>query len=255
MGMKILLVDSNKELCYDLRNLLSLYRSFQVIETFLDTTEEAVDYIDSHEVDVVFINNQPANPRYTSQGTSLASFLSREHPDIQVVVYADSEDMAYHAYRSQCAGFLLLPFDPLAVQSLVNRLTYIYDLQQAKRETAERSILIKTHNGYQLTHLNDILFIERNGRENHIMTTDGQEITLQGYSMNQLDELLCGCGFFRCYQSFIVNLSKVSAVHADSGAKNYTLHFKDYEGGVLLSRKKYAEIMALLKDRYARLNI
>lgn len=253
--MKILIVDSHKELCYDLRNLLSLYRSFQVIDTFLDTTEEAADYIDSHEIDVVFINNQPANPRCTSQGPSLATFLANEHPDVQVVVYADSEDAAYHAYRSQCAGFLLTPFDPLAVQALVERLIYIYGLQQAKRETAERSIMIKTHNGYQLTRLNDILFIERNGRGNRIVTTDGQEIALQGYSMNQLDELLRGNGFFRCYQSFIVNLSKVSAVHADSGAKNYTLHFKDYEGGILLSRKKYAEIMTLLKDRYARLNI
>lgn len=255
MAMKILIVDSNKELCYDLRNLLALYRSFQVLETFLDTTEEAADYIDFHEVDVVFINNQPADPRHTSQGTVLASYLSREHPDIQVVVYADSRDAAYWACRNQCAGFLLTPFDPLELHSLIDRLTYIYDLQQAKRETAERSIMIKTHNGYRLTRLNDILFIERNGRGNRVVTTDGQEIALQGYSMNQLDELLCGSGFFRCYQSFIVNLSKVSAVHADSGAKNYTLHFKDYEGGILLSRKKYAEIMALLKDRYARLNI
>ena len=255
MGMKILIVDSNKELCYDLRNLLSMYRSFQVLDTFLDTTEEAADYIASHEVDVVFINNQPADARRTSQGPSLVTYLSHEHPDIQVVVYADSSDAAYWACRCQCAGFLTVPFDPLDLQALMGRLTYIYDLQQAKRETAERSIMIKTYNGYQLTRLNDILFIERNGRGSRIVTTDGREIALQGYSMNQLNELLSGSGFFRCYQSFIVNLSKVSAVHADSGAKNYTLHFKDYEGGILLSRKKYAEIMGLLKDRYAKLNI
>lgn len=47
----------------------------------------------------------------------------------------------------------------------------------------------------------------------------------------------------------------VSAVHADSGAKNYTIRFKDYEGEILLSREKYTEIMSLLKERYAGINI
>ena len=128
-------------------------------------------------------------------------------------------------------------------------------LQQAKREISNRSIMIKTRSGYQLTRLSDILFIERSNRKNHIVTTDGQEISLLGYTMNQLEEMLEGCGFYRCYQSFIVNLSQVAAVRADNDAKIYTIRFKDYEGEILLSREKYAELVALLKGRYAKINI
>lgn len=255
MAMKILLVDSNERLRGDLRNLLSLYRSFQLVETSLDTTEDAADYIFSHEVDAVFINNQPADPSCTSQGTALASYLSHERPDTQVVVYSDSRDDAYWACRSQCAGFLLTPFDPLDFQVLISRLTYIYDLQRAKRESVNRSIMIKTRSGYQLTRLSDILFIERSGRKNRIITTGGQEIALLGYTMNQLEEMLDGCGFYRCYQSFIVNLSRVAAVRADNEAKNYAIRFKDYAGEILLSREKYTELVELLKGRYAGLNI
>ena len=131
----------------------------------------------------------------------------------------------------------------------------MFDLQQAKREVANRSIMIKTRNGYQLTRLSDILFIERNNRKNSIVTTDGQEIALLGYTMNQLEEMLEGCGFYRCYQSFIVNLSQVAAVRADNEAKNYTIRFKGYEGEILLSREKYAELVTLLKGRYAKINI
>ncbi len=253
--MRTLLVDSNLDLRGELWNLLSMYRCFQMVPAELKTTEEAVDCIASNEVDVVFINNQPADPRYTSQGTALTSYLAHERPDIQVVVYADSADAAYWAYRSQCAGFLLTPIDPLAFQALVNRLTYIYDLQRAKREMANRSIMIKTKSGYQLTRLSDILFIERSSRKNRIVATDGQETVLLGYTMNQLEEMLGGSGFYRCYQSFIVNLAQVSFIRADNDAKNYALRFKDYDGEILLSRNKYTEIVDLLRDRYAKINI
>ena len=46
-----------------------------------------------------------------------------------------------------------------------------------------------------------------------MVTADGQELALLGYTMGQLEDILGRSGFYRCYQSFIVNLSRVSAVH------------------------------------------
>ena len=192
----------------------------------------------SNEVDIIFANHQPADPRITGVGEYLSAVLGQSHPHIQVVVYSDSEEWAFNAFRCQCAGYLLTPFDPLALQSLVNRLRYIFDLQQAKREISNRSIMIKTRSGYQLTRISDILFIERSNRKNRIVTIDGQEIALLGYTMNQLEDL-----------------SQVAAVRADNEAKNYAIRFKEYEGEILLSREKYAELVALLKGRYAGINI
>lgn len=252
--MKILLVDSNKELCNDLRNLLSMRRIFQVAAD-VDTVDEAIDYIHSHEIDGVFVNTLPADARRTSDGNHLSIVLAQEYPHIQTVIYSGSRENSYYACTSQCAGFLLTPFDPLAFQALTDRLAYIYDLQQAKREAANRSIMIKTKNGYQLTRLSDILFIERSNRKNRIVTTDGREIVLLGYTMNQIEEMLSGSGFYRCYQSFIVNLSKVVFIRADNDTKNYAIQFSGYDGEVLLSRDKYAELVELLKARYAGLNI
>ena len=111
-------------------------------------------------------------------------------------MYADTTEWAFEAYRSQCAGYLLLPFDPLALQALVNRLRYVFDLQQTKREAANRSLLIKTRSGYQLTPVIDILFVERSNRKNRIVTQSGTEIHPLGYTMNQLEQMLEGCGFY-----------------------------------------------------------
>ena len=254
MEMKALLVDSNQRLLGELTVMLHAFQCFRVVGT-ARTSTEAVEYVQFNDVDVVFASHQPADPRTTSVGEHISAVLGQSHPHIQGVVYSDSEEWAFNAFRCQCAGYLLTPFDPLALQSLVNRLSYVFDLQQAKREVANRSIMIKTRNGYQLTRLSDILFIERNNRKNSIVTTDGQEIALLGYTMNQMEEMLEGCGFYRCYQSFIVNLSQVAAVRADNEAKNYTIRFKGYEGEILLSREKYAELVTLLKGRYAKINI
>jgi len=254
MAMKILVVESDRKLRNELWNLLSMHRIFQVVAE-VETTEEAIDYIQSNEVDCVFINTLPADARRTGDGNHLSIVLAQSHPHIQTVIYSDSRENAYYACTSQCAGFLLTPFDPLAFQALVSRLTYIYDLQQAKRESVNRSIMIKTQNGYQLTRLNDILFIERSARRNRIVTTGGHEIVLLGYTMNQLDEMLNGSGFYRCYQSFIVNLSKVSFVRVDSEMKNYAVRFKDYDGEIPLSRNKYGEFVEILKSRCVEINI
>lgn len=254
MEMKLLLVDSDASLRSELWSLLNLYRVFR-LEAELETTEEAAEYILAHEVDVVFINYQPADARKTSTGDYLSIILSQSRPHVQVVIYSDSREWAYTAYRGQCAGYLLTPFDPPALQMLINRLAYIFDLQLTKREASNRSLMVKTRSGYQFTPLADILFIERSGRRNRMVTADGQELALLGYTMGQLEDILGRSGFYRCYQSFIVNLSRVSAVHVDSGTKNYALRFRDYEGEIPLSREKYTEIMTLLKERYAGIPI
>ena len=76
-----------------------------------------------------------------------------------------------------------------------------------------------------------------------------------GYTMGQLEQMLEGSGFYRCYQSFIVNLSKVSFLRADNDSNNYAIQFDGYDGEVLLSRDKYAQLLTLLKDRYAKVNL
>ncbi|WP_418598741.1 hypothetical protein, partial [Gemmiger sp.] len=74
-----------------------------------DTSEEAVTLLQKQKVDVVFCNHQPAPPNRTSTGDWLATVLAQNQPDIQVVMYADTTEWAFEAYRSQCAGYLLLP--------------------------------------------------------------------------------------------------------------------------------------------------
>ena len=254
MEIRTLLVDSNAALLTELKNLLRLYKVFKITGE-LSTTEEAAEYLLANDADVVFINQQPAPPERTSSGCYLAALLASARPDVQVALYSDDDSAALSAWRCTCSGFLKLPFDPLALQALAARLQYVYELQLTRREAVNRSVMIKTRSGYQLMNLNDILFIERSDRKNRIVTESGREIVLQGYTLGDIESLLAGSGFFRCYQSFIVNLSKVSFIRANSDSKSYAIRFAGYSGEILLSREKYPELVELLRERYVKLSI
>lgn len=252
MEIRVLLVDSDETIRDELWDLLSLYRTFR-LEGTADTAEQAIDFASAHEVDVIFTSLQPADARITSDGSHLSLMLSQTEPDIQTVIYSADPGDAYWACRAQCAGFLLYPFDHLALQMLVNRLTYVYDLQRTKRETAERSVMFKTRSGYQLTRFQEMLFVEHINRSNRLVTEDGRSIELLGYTMSGLEKLLEPRGFFRCHQSFIVNLSKVAGVRADNDAKKYEISFRDFDGEIMVSRDRYTAMVSLLREKFARI--
>lgn len=254
MEMKVLLVESNAEIRGELTSLLSFYPGVQIVSS-VDTTEQAVEFLRQQAVHAVFSNVQPAPARITSDGTSLSLYVSQHYPDVQVVLYGDFTELLDRTMVSVCAGLLTLPLNALAFQFLMKRLNYIFQLQQFRQEALERSIMVKTKDGYQLLNLQDILFIERSGRKNRIVMDDGREILLYRYTLEELEQQLQGSGFYRCYQSFIVNLSKIAAIQADKSAKSYTIVFEGNRGEIMLSRSKYAEIVELLRQRFAGVSL
>lgn len=246
MKMKLVLVESDETLCTELKELLAFYNVFDIVHTF-DGINEANKYICLNDVDAVFINIKTGNPRYSGDGSFLAYNLSQIKPDVLVVLYSEEKLEAGQVFDCCCDEYFRLPFDNRVLQRVVKRLQYLFELLQYKRLSVNRSMMIKTRNGYQLVNIDKVLFIERTDRKNKMVMVDGKEMVLAGYSMNELEQILEGYNFYRCYQSFIVNLSKVSYVRADNESKNFALIFDGYAGEVMVSREKYKEVLQLLK--------
>ena len=76
---------------------------------------------------------------------------------------------------------------------------------------------------------------------------------LVGYSMAELERMLKKRGFFRCHQSFLVNLAKVAMIQSDNDSKHYAVRFVGLDGEIAVSREKYMDMVSLLRDRFARL--
>ena len=252
MKMKLVLVEKDETLRTQLEELLAFYNLFDIVKTF-DGINEANKYICLNEVDAVFINIRTGNPRYSGDGSFLAYNLSQIKPDVLVALYSEEKLEAGMVFECCCDEYFRLPFDNRVLQRVVKRLQYLFELLQYKRLSVNRSMMIKTRNGYQLVDIDKVLFIERMDRKNKMVMVDGKEMILSGYSMNELEQILEGYNFYRCYQSFIVNLSRVSYVRADNEAKNFALIFEGYAGEVMVSLPNMIRWISVCTRKYSSL--
>lgn len=252
--IKTILVDSNDDICKHLMDILAFYPSVTVIGR-AKTTTQAFAMLQQTPADLVISNLNPASADCSGDGCHLVSILAEFYPDVQVILYLEKKEDMQRLTLVSGAGFLLYPFDLFSMQRVMKRVQYIFELQQYKKRAVDRHIFVKTKDGYQRLALEDILFIERLNRRNMIVKSDGSTVYLYRYTMEELENMLADSGFYRCYQSFVVNLSKVEGVYADSEKKNYTIRFKDYDGDILLSRDKYSEFVSILKQRFSNISL
>ena len=68
MEMKVLLVDSDRQLCAELVVMLHMFQCFRVVEN-VQTAEEAIAYVQFNAVDVSLPTTSPPTPALPAAGS------------------------------------------------------------------------------------------------------------------------------------------------------------------------------------------
>lgn len=254
MAIRTVLIEKDPQQLQEIENLLGFYHKFEIVRTF-DNIDETCRYLLAEEVDAAFIRSDVGDPAHTPDGSFLLSYVTQKKPDLLAVLYSPSQDTAFWSLTVGATAAFTLPLDPTLFQRTVDRVLYIYDLLQYKRDAQTRSILVKTRDGYRMLQLSDILFIERRERKKYIVCADGCEVTVSNYSMDDLDALLRNSHFYRCYSSFIINLERVERININNDKKLYSITLDGFDGEIILSREKYKELMAVLRKKYSDLTL
>lgn len=254
MQIRTVLIEKDPGQLTEIENLLAFYRAFDIVGTF-DDIDAAGRFLMEEDVDAVFIRSDVGDPRRTPDGSFLLSYVTRKKPDLLAVLYCDSQDIAFWAMTAGATAAFTTPIDPQMFQRAVERVLYVYDLLQYKRDAKARSIMVKTKDGYRMLRLSEILFIERRERKKYIVCADGCEVTVSNYSMDDLDAMLSTSHFYRCYSSFIINLERVERININNDKKLYSITLDGFDGEIILSREKYKELMAVLKKKYSDLTL
>lgn len=254
MRIRTVLIEKDPTLLAQIENLLGFYHKFEIVRTF-DDIDEASRYLLTENADAAFIRSDVGDPARTPDGSFLLSYVTQRKPDLLAVLYSPSQDTAFWSLTVGATAAFTLPLDPLMFQRAVDRVLYLYDLLQYKRDAKARSLLVKTKDGYRMLRLSDILFIERRERKKYIVCADGCEVTVSNYSMDDLDAMLSASHFYRCYSSFIINLERVERININNDKKLYSITLDGFDGEIILSREKYKELMAVLKQKYSDLTL
>lgn len=242
MNIKTIVIDGSAESRAGLVWNLEFFGGFEVLRE-MSSFEDLEQMEPDIQPDVAFISLELP----TSDGFYCTYYLQKRMPDIRVVMFADRPEYAMEAYEYGIFDYMLKPLDPMRIEKTVMRLRGALQEDDAVIESPRR-IMVKLKGRYQMIELDDILFLEMRNKRCTMTLQDGTEVGLQRYTMEQLESMFTPFGFFRCYQSILVQLSKVAQLAANSDSRTCVMRLRGYQPTLPVSRDKFAQMVALLED-------
>jgi two-component system LytT family response regulator len=208
--IRTLLVDDEDIAIHRLKKALSAYPQFKIIAEINDG-RSAIDFINSHKPDLVFLDIQM--PEFN--GFDVLSNL--KHTPLLVFVTA-FEEYAVKAFEKNSLDYLLKPVENERLAITVNRILAnkaadINMLQQINRLIQDHqpkdsisTIPVKLGNKINLIQVQDICFFEAKDKYVCIHTHDEEKLI--EYPLSYLEDRLPP-EFIRVHRSFIINKFKI----------------------------------------------
>ncbi len=155
----------------------------------------------------------------------------REISDVILIFVTGVKEQVFQAFDVGAFHYLMKPVDKAKLVNVLQRA-----MQEAKkRQTSPRYLLVKAAGNHRKIPIEDILYVENNGRKVVLHT---RTETLEYYErMNHLEEVL-GEGFYRCHRGYLVSLSAIS------GYDNTSITL-DQGDRIYLAKQKYGEFVKL----------
>lgn len=155
----------------------------------------------------------------------------REFSDMLLIFVTGVKEQVFQAFDVGAFHYLLKPVEKEKLISVVSKA--IAEVEKNKMQP--RIMLIKAADGYRRINVEDILYVESDGRK--VILHMKQEI-LEFYDrMEELEKRL-GAGFYRCHRGFIVSLSEIRGYDSTS----IVLSNGDR---IYLAKRKYGEFVKI----------
>jgi len=180
-----------------LKKIKTYYPTIRVMAV-IDNKTEAVAYIDTHELDLVFLDVQ------IKGGTGLDVLQSTVNRDFEAVFITAYDHYAIEALNENASYYLL---KPIRNEDFQKGMTTILSRIQTKKEAA---FILVPHRGIQQSiQTNDILYLESDGAYTVVVTSADRYVSSK--NLGYYEKALNGSQFIRSHHSFIVNISCIQS--------------------------------------------
>ncbi len=181
----------------------------ELIKAFKNPVE-AIPYIQSHHIDIAFIDVQMPNL------TGL-QFLKLLHKETKVILCTAYTEYAIDGFELNVLDYLLKPISfERFLRSVLKTDENLQKQDTTKTpDTGDEYIFIKADakGKFIKMYIKDILFIEGLGNYQKIITHDNQVVCL--LKMKTLEDQLKPFGFSRVHKSFLVPLHKIVQIEGN----------------------------------------
>lgn len=141
-------------------------------------------------------------------GIELARKLREQEEDAAICFISSSDDFYREAYDLYAVQYLLKPVKKEELEHLVQRISQRMDKDK------EQSLRFRWRGQMGTISYGKILFISSREHTIFIHCRDGYVQECTG-KLNEIAAQICGDVFFRCHQSFIVNLYHVNSLNGN----------------------------------------
>lgn len=180
---------------------------------------------DSKRKDIVFLDVEMPG----ISGISIGKQLKHENPNIIIFIVTAFAEYLDEAMRFDVFRYLSKPIDKQRLfRNMKDALTFYHSVNH--------KIAIETKDGIHTCHTTDIIYVEAQGREVIVHTTDTDYKSVHPIKY-WTDTLNMPC-FFQTHRSFIVNLEHVT----DFNHMLISLYHRQYSA--YLTRRKYSQFKA-----------
>ena len=176
-------------------------------------------------------------------GFQVAERLRRSHPELLIVFLTGHASYAIDGYDFQPVNFLTKPINHAKLENTIREVERRLESRPRRRGA---QVMFRLARSYRIVDVDDICLIERQDRKNYLVLP-GERIRVAYDTMRELEEMLEPHDFFLCHQSYLISLRRVKRVR-DAGRQLYEVTLEDYEPPVPISRNRYLELLARLRE-------
>jgi two-component system, LytTR family, response regulator len=232
--IELIIADDNQQSRTILRRFIEMNNNFKIVEEAKDGIE-LVDKILSKKPKLVLVDiNMPK-----LDGLKAIKACLQSDPSLQFIFITGYDEFAVEAFSMSALDYIVKPVE---VERLYAALEKMKMIEIDNKERIKR-LPIKYRKSTYYIPLNEILFIEKQGRKSIVHTKEKMVETYEtlGHLSESLDD-----SFFQSHRSNIINLKEVAEIK--SSGETYLVYFSDYSKPAYISKQKLAYVQGKIKE-------
>lgn len=220
--MKIAIVEDSIEASQKLVRFLTSCCDAQQIPLDITLYQDGIEIVDSYvgHFDVIYFDVEMP----IMDGMTAAKKIRKVDDKVVIVFVTNYVQWAVEGYSVAATDFLLKPLSKFHFEEHFKKISA--KIQQAPKE----SYTLKTNVGIRKVFLDDLFFVESEGHYLHFYSVTGVYTILE--SLKNIEAQLKEKNFFRCNNSYLVNLKYVRSIEGN------IVHVAKHELTVSRPRKK-----------------
>jgi two-component system LytT family response regulator len=202
--MKAIIVDDERLARKELASLLANHPEIEIVDEAANP-DEAVEKIEKHDPDVVFLDIQ-------MPGKTGFEMLEEMERVPQVIFTTAYDEFALKAFDYNALDYLLKPIQPERLAESLNKVSIKAAKKPAKDQklSSKDQVFVKDGDKCWFVKLEDVRLFESDG--NYIKVYFDKFKPMIHKSLNALDERLDDRHFFRASRKHIINLGWVESI-------------------------------------------